>query len=108
LTISRAISYRPEVLATCVARELAWEWVRMKEAEAAGTTRPPPMAVLTLISETRLQRAECVERPPALVRHMHSGLARPGPFACRTELFCSAEAPRALSNSDISLLRVGC
>lgn len=35
-------------------RELAWEWVRMKEAEAAAAKQPVPAATLTLISEARL------------------------------------------------------
>lgn len=35
-------------------RELAWEWVRMKEAEDAAAKQPIPAAPLTLISETRL------------------------------------------------------
>jgi hypothetical protein len=35
-------------------RELAWEWVRMKEAQAATAQQQIPHAALTLISEIRL------------------------------------------------------
>ncbi len=35
-------------------RELAWEWVRMKEAEASAASQPLPAATLTLTSEARL------------------------------------------------------
>jgi hypothetical protein len=46
---NRDVGGPPEV------RELAWEWVRMKEAETlAATNQQVPGAVLTVISDTRL------------------------------------------------------
>jgi hypothetical protein len=52
---------RREVGGTTDVRELAWEWVRMKEAEvSAVANRQAPVALLTLISDTRLAELRAV------------------------------------------------
>jgi hypothetical protein len=43
-------------------RELAWEWVKMKENEARAAAQPTP-TVLTLISETRLDELRTLTPP---------------------------------------------